>query len=289
MDVNQGSYQDMRMLYSVLPFKSFPILRKFVSFIYEIKTLDHDCIYTTIPNGKMGLSIILQGDAYIRRGNIWEAIPRATIYGLTKQTQHIKLSRHFKEIAIGFNPAVLAMFVNDSMSQFSLGKTIDLCIVFDKADINRLVEKVCLAETDHGMLTAIESFLHRQLSPRKENAALFSAVHMITKEKMYNVNDVSTSINVSSTTLRNLFRDDVGISPKSLIRVARITDVLHLQVTSEENLTQLAYKVGYFDQAHFIHEFKEVLGITPKQYFKNKNLAFDFYNFGRWTGSSFET
>ena len=35
---------------------------------------------------------------------------------------------------------------------------------------------------------------------------------------------------------------------------------------SEENLTGIAYAAGYFDQAHFIHDFRAMTGLTPKEY-----------------------
>jgi AraC-like DNA-binding protein len=276
------------MKYRKIEFKNFPLLNRFVSFIYEIKTLDEECTYRTIPSDKIGISIVVSGDAHILRTNGWEKIPSATIYGLTKQTQLIKLGKNFREIAIGFDPALLQMFVNDRMSEFTEGKTVDLCDLFNKTEIDELAEKINGSKPDHAILLAIESFLKNQLIPEKENPALFTAINLITRRKIFNVEEVSQGINVSATTLRYLFRDYVGVSPKNLIRTTRINEALKYKITSEENLTQLAYKIGYFDQSHFVHDFKKVLDITPKQYFKNKDLAFDFYNFGRWTSGSFD-
>jgi AraC-like DNA-binding protein len=276
------------MKYRKIEFKNFPLLNRFVSFIYEIKTLDEECTYRTIPSDKIGISIVVSGDAHILRANGWSKIPSATIYGLTNQTQLIKLGKQFREIAIGFDPALLQIFVNDRMSQFTGGKTVDLCDLLNRSETNELAEKINGSKPDHAILLAIESFLKHQLIPGKENPALFSAIQLITREKIFNVDKVAQGINVSTTTLRHLFRDYVGVSPKSLITTTRINEVLKYKIHSEENLTQLAYKIGYFDQSHFIHDFKRMLDITPKQYFKNKDLAFDFYNFGRWTSDSFD-
>lgn len=275
------------MEYREININGFPLLRKFVSYIYEIKTDNDSFTYRTIPNGKIGISLVLNGCANILRNNSWDNIPCATIYGLTKDTQLIKLSEKFKEIAIAFDPAFLQMFVNDSMSQFSLGKTIDLRLVFNKCDVDSLIERISLSRSDQDILLSIETFLFQQFLPKKENEALLLAIDMITKKNNYNVSDISNKINISSTTLRLLFRDFIGISPKDLIKINRITKVLNSQITHEQNLTQIANQVGYFDQSHFIRDFKSILDITPKEYFKNKNLTFDFYNYGRWTNNSF--
>lgn len=277
-----------KMNYRNISFQKFHFLSQNVSFIYEIKTSDAECVYTTIPNGKIGISIITNGKAHILKGNEWNNIPCATIYGLIKQTQVIKLSKQFKEIAIGFNPIFLQKFIPESMSYFSGGTTIDVSNLFDRDQTKNLIEELSLSVSDDEILLHLEKFLMARLISKKENQSLLSAVNLITNCKIYSVKDVSERINVSTTTLRNLFRDFVGISPKDLIKITRITEALNYQIDEDENLTHLALRSGYFDQSHFIHDFRAVLGITPKHYYKNKDLAFDFYNFGRWTDGNFD-
>jgi AraC-like DNA-binding protein len=80
----------------------------------------------------------------------------------------------------------------------------------------------------------------------------------------------------------------MGRPPKELISILRMNKILKSRPNPAMSLTDLCYQHGYFDQAHFIHEFKEVLGMTPSQYFNNQSLAFDFYNSGRWQGDIFD-
>ena len=62
---------------------------------------------------------------------MWLPIPTNTIYGLIKETQEIKLSKQFREIAVGFEPHFLQLFIPESMSQLTGGKTIELENLFD--------------------------------------------------------------------------------------------------------------------------------------------------------------
>lgn len=107
-----------------------------------------------------------------------------------------------------------------------------------------------------------------------------AAVCELIQNQTYSVDSLSKAVNVSTVTLRNLFRDCIGLSPKDLIRISRVNSAMKNPISSEK-LTQIAYKMGYFDQSHFIHEFKAVTGLTPKEYFGNQSLTFDFYNYGR--------
>lgn len=80
----------------------------------------------------------------------------------------------------------------------------------------------------------------------------------------------------SSRHLARLFRDKCGLSPKGLTRILRVNRAARLiQEMGQGSLTRLAQELGYFDQAHFIHDFRAVCGVTPGTY--RAGLS-DFYN-----------
>ncbi len=60
----------------------------------------------------------------------------------------------------------------------------------------------------------------------------------------------------------------IGLSPKQLAKTIRIQTTLKALLNEEiTNLTDLSHENEYFDQAHFIKEFKEFTGLTPKKFF----------------------
>ena len=62
-------------------------------------------------------------------------------------------------------------------------------------------------------------------------------------------------------------KDEMGMSPKQLAKIVRFqTAVSALNDPNERTLTQIAADLGYFDQAHFVHDFKSYTGLTPKKY-----------------------
>lgn len=273
------------MKYSRIPLNS-PFLCEYAFDLYEIRTKE-ECIYTTAPNGIIGLSIILEGHMQTYQKGKWSKAPTASIFGLIRQPQLIKISSNFREIAIGFRPYFLQLLLSENMSDLSGGHNTDAYTLFCRQEVDRLCDSLSKARSNACILPAVEHFIKSQLQLQRNDQRLYTAVHLISSLKTVKVEDLASRLNISSASLRNHFREKVGISPKKLIRLSRIREALHQNINSVPSLTTLGYDLGYFDQAHFIHDFKTTIGLAPGKYFNNKELIFDFYNFGRWKGDKF--
>lgn len=70
----------------------------------------------------------------------------------------------------------------------------------------------------------------------------------------------------------DLFKKYVGVSPKSYLRIIRFQKViLEIEKNREINWSTIAYDCGYYDQSHFINDFKKFSGFTPNEYLRKKN------------------
>ncbi|WP_259014147.1 helix-turn-helix domain-containing protein [Emticicia fluvialis] len=72
----------------------------------------------------------------------------------------------------------------------------------------------------------------------------------------------------SKSPLEKRFRKTVGASPKKFAGIVRFNALLKNH-TDQKTLTELGLEAGYFDQAHFIHDFKAFKGETPEAYFQH--------------------
>ena len=79
--------------------------------------------------------------------------------------------------------------------------------------------------------------------------------------------DVTNRIGPSQRHFIQVFREEVGLTPKLFCRIRRFQEVLSL-VEQEDQVewTDVALSCGYFDQAHFIHDFRAFSGINPTAY-----------------------
>ena len=269
------------MHYRKLNYSGSEFLSHHVFAIYELSASAEGACYKTIPSGIVGLTLLLEGQAWYRSGNKWEQAPRFSTYGLIKKPGIIKTSANCRDLSITFKPHLLGQFLQLPMRLIS-DRFTDAENLFLKQDLCDLQEKAMAAQQDAKLITAIEQFL-RKYFRTEADGKLADACEKIAVNHYARVSQLSSDLNLSSRTLLNKFNHQVGLSPKELMNIHRINSSLNIKVHDPGNLTSLAYKLGYFDQAHFIHDFKETLGMTPEKYFSSKDLVSDFYNLERWT------
>ena len=96
-----------------------------------------------------------------------------------------------------------------------------------------------------------------------------------TNRGQLNVAQLAADLGVSSRQLTRRFQHTVGLSPKEFARVSRFLHALRcLSGGQHRSLTETALACGYFDQAHFNHEFREMAGMAPGELFTFPNVAF---------------
>jgi AraC-like DNA-binding protein len=85
------------------------------------------------------------------------------------------------------------------------------------------------------------------------------------------VADVTEQTGLSARRFIEVFRDEVGLTPKLYSRIQRFQNAIHTLYTVEDpDLVDVAMSCGYFDQAHFIHDFREFSGLNPSAYLRQR-------------------
>lgn len=83
---------------------------------------------------------------------------------------------------------------------------------------------------------------------------------------------------LSRKQFERLFKEFIGVSPKQFLKTVRFQYSLYLQQNKQaESITDLAIQSGYYDQAHMINDYKNLSGITPKQYFSDCDVVSDYF------------
>ncbi|MFZ6013396.1 MAG: helix-turn-helix domain-containing protein, partial [Bacteroidota bacterium] len=82
------------------------------------------------------------------------------------------------------------------------------------------------------------------------------------------VKELMETLPISRDAFEKKFRRIVGTSPKQFSNIIRMRTLLE-KGKGNKSLTDLAYEAGYFDQSHFIKDFKLFTGQTPSQFFKS--------------------
>jgi AraC-like DNA-binding protein len=89
--------------------------------------------------------------------------------------------------------------------------------------------------------------------------------HISREGETFNLQKLSGHFGFSERYIQKLFLNWVGITPQNFFSVQRFNKSLELIRSSGGTLTSIAQECGYYDQAHFIKEFKSYTGLTPSQ------------------------
>jgi AraC-like DNA-binding protein len=85
------------------------------------------------------------------------------------------------------------------------------------------------------------------------------------------VTEVAQRIGMSTRRLAELFRSEVGLSPKAFCRIRRFNEALRrIERLTDVDWVDVALSCGYFDQAHFNHDFRAFSGLCPTNYLRHR-------------------
>ena len=97
------------------------------------------------------------------------------------------------------------------------------------------------------------------------------------------INDLLENMNINPRSFRRKFLQRVGLSTKELLRIVRVNKIWELcKNSSEIDFNEIVYQYKFFDQAHFINDFKKILGETPRHFFGRELSQVEFIS-GRCT------
>ncbi len=160
-------------------------------------------------------------------------------------------------------------------------KAVTLDLIFGNFGLN-LEDQVLQKSSNTDRIKIVENFLLQQLQQQTTiDRIIQSTLEAILEFNGHEpVDRIAEKINTHRRKLERKFSTGVGLSPKYLSRIVRLQFVLKKLLNENyTSLTDLAYQGGFYDQAHFIKEFKEFTGQTPKAFFKgNLKMSSIFYH-----------
>ncbi|AGZ45605.1 helix-turn-helix domain-containing protein [Actinoplanes friuliensis] len=144
--------------------------------------------------------------------------------------------------------------------------------VWGRPAVAELRDRLAAADSPHEMLTLLEDELMRRLGDTTGLGLVRGTSRIIAATSgAAAIEDLRFSAGVSSTHLARRYKELIGVTPKRLARAYRFTaTVFSINPAEPVDWAGLASSAGYFDQAHFGHEFRAFTGLTPTRYVEER-------------------
>lgn len=263
-------------------YREYPIQPALASLVKCIWSLESDRAVSNapreriLPDGCVELVFHFRDPFRTYFANGKSAIqPRSFVVGQMKRFIEISPVGQTGFIAIRFYARGAYLFFSRSLEQVAAG-VVDLTEVW-KERADEWTDRISSARGMHERVRIVEDALLTSLRENdRYDRMVDRCLQLIeTAAGQWSVGQLASEIGASSRQLTRRFQHAVGVSPKEFSRVSRFLYVLHcLRQRKHQSLTETALACGYFDQAHFNHEFRDFAGMTPGDLFTFPNVAF---------------
>ena len=226
-------------------------LTRFVEDVRVLAPVDGYIRHDWLPDGRTSLVLrVLDGG---RRGDVSIAGPRTR--ALFKD-----LSGVTRAVVIKFKPGWSLPLFGVAASKIA-DRIVPLDDLWGRKGSElyaRLVEAQALPAQVECVSRAISYRVQRESS----SARLARRAAQLIEDGHVRVDHVAEKLGVTARHLRRAFIESVGVGPKDYARAVRLQRAVRLATTSDD-WGRIAAEAGYYDQAHFITDFRQLVGLTP--------------------------
>lgn len=192
---------------------------------------------------------------------------RSGIHGQSQSFRRFVIGENFGIFGVYLYPFAIPALLGIPAAEFS-NQMPDLTECLGKKG-TELEEQMMLAQDHTGRADIISTFLraHLRSMPTYE-PAVFSVINDIIQTKgLAKVPELADRSFLSTRQFERKFLTFSGFSPKLFSRIIRFHAALNEYGNHQKSLTEIAYECGYYDQSHFIRDFKAFSGEHPRTYF----------------------
>lgn len=191
------------------------------------------------------------------------------IAGLQTKPTSVESYGLSKMLVVQFHTLGAFVFLNEPLHYYS-NKYVTLDCIFNR-EAEETWEQLQEGRSINEKFLIIENYFYRKLLsnkiPDKKYFAIFRS--LFASKNNLSVNEICKQQNISRKHLNHLTKKYIGVSPKTFTSLVRLQSTLKTMGSSTfDNLTDVAYESNYFDQAHFINDFKKYTDLKPSEYAK---------------------
>ena len=225
---------------------------------------------TVFPSGCVEIIFNLGAGSWQTAANdVFVTTPPIELWGQIIRPLSIRSLGKNTMLGIRFLPHAAACFLKENIESFN-NQVVDFTDLSGNA-VRTLHSKLLETSALDKRISLLEDFLLNSLSNSEKADRKIAVVNNIMQELMRedffdNIENVASRYGITSRYLQKIFLQYTGLTPKLYSKINRFQNSLRLVTQKDTSLSSIAYDCGYFDQSHFIREFKSFTGLTPSGY-----------------------
>lgn len=186
-----------------------------------------------------------------------------TLSGQVNFPAHIASDGDAEMIVAVFYPHTIRMFIDTPPSAF-YNQEISGYDIGNK-QLNLLADMIFDCRDSEMAISLIEQWLIARITPSLNIERIGTSLAALLSSPSTSVENLARSACLGKKQHGRLFREYVGMNPKEYGRIARFQRALRMMQLGSRDYASIAYANGYSDQSHFIRDFRQFSGMTPKQ------------------------
>jgi AraC-like DNA-binding protein len=235
---------------------------------------------TIVPDGSMKM-IFHYGDCYKHYSDDGNSmiLPKYFVIGQLTRPYEVEPTGETGIFFVRFHPYGFLPFATIPIKEME-NTAVSLEKLFGKEGAE-IGQKILNAHSTSERIVLIEAFLLSRLADTKtiDHIVKSTVETILTANGQLSIDELSKQTNINRRQLVRKFSSAIGLSPKQLSKTIRLQATLKMLLNNKvTSLIGLAYDGEYYDQAHFIKDFKEFTGLTPKEFYGDDlkmSLIFD--------------
>ena len=225
----------------------------------------------TLPSSSVSLNYVLNGSIQMKQKNKGVVtLPKAFAFGVARTSLNFEFSKCTVLFVVILNPGMAFSLIKTPINQF-FEKFIPFDEFFSQCQISFLHNVFSNYQNYEFLVRTIERFLLLEIVWDDTDGVVKNAIDKIVNtESHISVRQLLDEFKVSRDSFEKKFRRQVGTSPKQFSNIVRFRNLFEND-HEEKTLTELGLSVGYYDQSHFIKDFRIITGKKPSSFFTIDN------------------
>jgi AraC-like DNA-binding protein len=246
--------------------KYFPSeqLRPYIKY-FVVSETELESRYKVFPSAGLVLGFQYKGQLSSINNEKIHRLSSAGITGISDSYKTFKNSAGIGTILVFFTETGFIHFTSYPTHEL-FNQSISLDYIFNKNDIVEIEEQLALAHTGKQRIRVVERFMFSQLKDIYTDKLIVEAAKLIYLSKgTIRIKELNEKLSISPSPFEKRFRKMVGTTPKKFASIVRFNSIL-ANINKAKSLTEICYENNFFDQAHFIKDFKQFTGDTPENF-----------------------